>query len=74
MDLSFTRFDRAFPASARAHWAVLLACLAAQQAASRTAAIQALLPGPATPPDRFAPSDGRFSATGAALLAEWKGG
>lgn len=74
MDLSFTRFDRAFPASAHMHWAVLLACLTARQAASRTAAIQAGLPGPAASPDRFAPSDGRFSATGAALLAEWKDG
>lgn len=68
MNLRPTRFD----AAASADLAVLLAGVAARQAASRTATAQAALPRAAASAGRFAPTDGRFNARAANTLAEWK--
>lgn len=72
MDMSH-KFRAAAPARPL-DWAVLVATVAARQAASPTAATQSRLDRPEAGRGRFTPGDGRFSAAAAGLLAEWKEG
>lgn len=75
MDLSPTRFDRAAEVDpSPPDLAMLLVGVAARQASSRTAGVQAELTRAATSPSRFAPQDGRFNAEAAVALSEGKDG
>ena len=70
MDLSFSRFEADVTVIALPpDLAVLMVGVAARQAASPTAMMQARLPAPDTIPDRFAPSHGAFNHAVARLLA-----
>ena len=73
MDLSFARLDRDFAVTAMpTELAVLLVGVAARQAASPTAALQASL-APMEPVDLLlAPLHGAFNAIVAAALTRWQ--
>ncbi len=70
MDLSFSRFEADVTVVALPpDLAVLMVGVAARQAASPTAMVQAALPAPDLRPDRFAPAHGAFNLAVAHLLA-----
>ena len=80
MDLSFARFDRHTELSVvPGDLAVLMVGVAARQAASPTAAIQARVApaspqgGAATDPSPLAPADGAFNGAMAAAITRWSG-
>jgi hypothetical protein len=70
VDLSFSRFDADVTVVALPpDLAVLMVGVAARQAASPTAMVQASLPAPDLRPDLFAPAHGAFNLAVARLLA-----
>lgn len=71
MDLSFQRFDKDTQVSALPHdLAVLLVGVAARQAASPTASVQARLATTTSAEALFAPRHGAFNAAMAAMLKQ----
>lgn len=73
MDLSFTRFDRIAEVTVLpADLAVLMVGVAARQAASRTATIEAAFTRVLVDPRLFAPLDGAFNGAMASALMRWK--
>jgi hypothetical protein len=69
VDLSFSRFEADVTVVALPpDLAVLMVGVAARQAASPTAMIQASLPAPESMPDWFAPAHGAFNLSVAHLL------
>ena len=73
MDLSFPRFDKDVELTVLPpDLAVLMAGVAARQAASPTAAEQARIGRVDTEATLFAPLDGAFNGTVAAALMRWK--
>jgi len=72
LDLSFPRFDRDADVTVMtADLAVLMVGIAARQAASTTAAIQADIAQSAFVRSLFAPEDGAFNGAMAAALVRW---
>ena len=72
MDLSFSRFEADMTVTALPpDLAVLMVGVAARQAASPTAMLQARLPSPFARYDRFAPAHGAFNAAVANLLVPY---
>ncbi|WP_404367092.1 hypothetical protein AB5I39_12115 [Sphingomonas sp. MMS24-J45] len=70
MDLSFTRFEADVTVTALPpDLAVLMVGVAARQAASPTAILQAALTANAALPDRFTPAHGAFNLAVARLLS-----
>ncbi len=75
MDLSFPRFDRDVEVTVLpADLAVLIVGIAARQAASHTAAVQAGFCREPVDPKLFAPLDGAFNGPMAEALVRWKDG
>ena len=73
MDLSFTRFDRDAELTVLpGDLAVLIVGIAARQAASPTAAVQAGFARTTIDPTLFAPLHGAFNGPMAAALIQWK--
>ncbi len=73
MDLSFTRFDRdAEVTELPGDLAVLIVGIAARQAASPTAVVQASFARTTVDPKLFAPLHGAFNGPMAAALTRWK--
>ncbi len=75
MDLSFPRFDRDIELTVLpGDLAVLIVGVAARQAASHTAAVQAGFSFRDVDPALFQPVHGAFNGPMAAALTRWKGG
>lgn len=73
MDLSFPRFDRDAEVTVLpGDLAVLIVGIAARQAASPTAVVQASFARAAIDPKLFAPLHGAFNGPMAAALTRWK--
>lgn len=77
MDLSFSGFDKRAEVTALApDLSVLLVGIAARQAASRTAMVQARIQSRiaslVAAPSLLAPLDGHFNAPVAAMMKRWK--
>ena len=73
MDLSFNRFDKdAQPTSTPSELSLLLVDIAARQAASPTAAVQARIERKAVDPRLFAPLHGAFNGPLASTMTQWK--
>ena len=73
MDLSFPRFEHDARVTALPpDLAVMLVGIAARQACSPTARVQARLSTSLSGSSRFAPTDGTFNQEMAALLTGWK--
>jgi hypothetical protein len=73
VDLSFTRFDRdAEVTELPGDLAVLIVGIAARQAASPTAAVQASFGRATIAPELFAPVHGAFNGEMASTLNRWK--
>lgn len=73
MDLSFARLERDVAVTAMpTRLAVLLVGIAARQAASPTARIQARISLPAPAESLLAPAHGAFHHAGAQALTRWK--
>ncbi|RDE04939.1 hypothetical protein [Sphingomonas aracearum] len=74
MDLSFFRFEAEPQVTALPpDLAVMLVGVAARQAVSPTARVQALLTRPVAVAGRFCPADGAFNGTVAAMLRRSSG-
>jgi ABC-type cobalamin transport system permease subunit len=73
VDLSFPRFEHDVRVTALPpDLAVMMVGIAARQACSPTARVQARLSTSLADPGRFAPADGTFNHAMAALLTGWK--
>ncbi|HXH14946.1 MAG TPA: hypothetical protein VNJ10_02315 [Sphingomonas sp.] len=73
MDLSFPRFDRDAEVTVLpGDLAVLIVGIAARQAASPTAAVQASFARNSFDPRLFAPLHGAFNGPMAAVLTRWR--
>jgi hypothetical protein len=73
VDLSFPRFEHDVRVTALPpDLAVMMVGIAARQACSPTARVQARLSASLVDSSRFAPTDGTFNQEMAALLTGWK--